>query len=153
MQRSGTPRAPYEPRVGLVLGGGGILGGTWLVGALHALQEATGWAPVRATHIVGTSAGSVVGALVAEGMPPWFLVYHQRGGSVDGMTDKFGQPLDGAEEASRRFITWTGRVPRPILGSPGLVMRPALQPWRYPPMTALTGWIGRGFLSTDEIGK
>ena len=146
-------RAPHVPRVGLVLGGGGILGGAWLVGALHALHQQTGWLPAEASHIVGTSAGSVVGALTAEGMPPWFLVYHQRGGNVRGMTDRYGEPLDGAEEASRRFITWTGQLPRPILGSPKLVLRTALQPWRYPPMTALSGWIGRGFLSTEEIGK
>lgn len=139
--------------MGLVLGGGGILGGAWLIGALHALHDATGWYPSGATHVVGTSAGSVVGALVAEGMPPWFLVYQQRGGDVEGMTDRFGEPIQNADEGSRRFITWTGQVPRPVLGSPGLALRTTLQPWRYPPMTAVTGWIGRGFLSTDEIGR
>jgi hypothetical protein len=30
-------------RVGLVLGAGGVLGGAWLVGALHALAMETGW--------------------------------------------------------------------------------------------------------------
>lgn len=150
MQRSGSTRAP---RVGLVLGGGGILGGAWLVGALHALAEASGFDPKDADYIVGTSAGSVVAALTAEGIPPWFLTYQQRGGDVSGMTDRFGEPLQDADEASKRFITWTGQIPRPVLGSPKLVLRTALQPWRYPPMTALTGWIGRGFLSTDEIGK
>ncbi|MEX2394963.1 MAG: patatin-like phospholipase family protein [Actinomycetota bacterium] len=153
MQGSGTKHASNRPRVGLVLGGGGILGGAWLVGALHALAEATGWNPSEADYIVGTSAGSVVGALVGEGIPPWFLVYQQRGGDVSGMTDRFGEPLADAEDSSRRFTTWTGQVPRPVLGSPKLVLRTALQPWRYPPMTALTGWIGRGFLSTDEIGR
>ena len=32
-------------RVGLVLGAGGVLGGAWLVGALHALATETGWDP------------------------------------------------------------------------------------------------------------
>jgi NTE family protein len=141
------------PRVGLVLGGGGILGGAWLIGALHALTEAADWDATTAEHILGTSAGSVVGAMVAEGVPPWFLVHHQRGGSVAGMTDKFGEPLHHADEESRRFVTWTGQVPRPLLGSPGLVLRTAVQPWRYPPFAALTGWIGRGFLSTNAIGQ
>src|SRR5712692_5288508 len=57
-------RSPARrPRVGLVLGGGGILGGAWLVGALYALTQAAGFDPAAADYIVGTSAGSVVGAL------------------------------------------------------------------------------------------
>ena len=141
MQRSGSTRTP---RVGLVLGGGGILGGAWLVGALHALAEAADWNPTSADYIVGTSAGSVVAAMTAEGVPPWFLVHHQRGGSVEGMTDKFGEPLRHADEESRRFITWSGQIPRPVLGSPQLALCSALRPWKYPPFAALTGWIGRG---------
>jgi NTE family protein len=139
--------------VGLVLGGGGILGGAWLVGALHALAEAADWNPTDADIILGTSAGSVVGAMTAEGVPPWFLVHHQRGGSVEGMTDRFGEPLRHADEESRRFITWSGQIPRPILGSPHLALRSTLCPWKYPPFAAMTGWIGRGFLATDEIGR
>jgi NTE family protein len=139
--------------VGLVLGGGGILGGAWLVGALHALVEASGWNPTSARYIVGTSAGSVVGSLVAEGMPTWFMYHHQSGGDVEGMTDRFGEAITPADEGSRRLRTWTGEIPRPVLGSPGLALRTAVQPWRFPPTTALTGWVGRGFLSTDEIGR
>ena len=152
-QRSATAQPTSGPKVGLVLGGGGILGGAWLVGALHALVEATGWDPTTASHIVGTSAGSVVSSLVAEGLPTWFMVHHQTGGDVDGITDRFGEPLRHADEGSRRLRTWTGQIPRPVLGSPGLALRTSLQPWRYPPATALTGWVGRGFLSTDEIGR
>jgi NTE family protein len=140
-------------RVGLVLGGGGILGGAWLVGALHALVEATGWDPSSSTHIVGTSAGSVVASLVAEGLPTWFMVHHQTGGDVGGITDRYGEPLGHADEGSRRLRTWTGEIPRLVLGSPGLALRTTIQPWRYPPATALVGWVGRGFLSTDEIGR
>jgi NTE family protein len=140
-----------EPRIGLVLGGGGILGGAWLVGALYALADATGWEPSWADHIVGTSAGSVVAALVAEGIPPWFLVHHQRGGNVEGMTNSEGQPIINADDGTRRLLSWTGQLPRPILGSPSLALRTALHPWRYPPAAAMTGWVGRGFLSTEEV--
>ena len=151
--RGTTTQPRTGPRVGLVLGGGGILGGAWLVGALHSLVEASGWDPTTATHIVGTSAGSVVATLAAEGLPTWFMVHHQTGGDVDGVTDRFGEPLRSADEGSRRLRTWTGQIPRPVLGSPGLALRTAVQPWRYPPTTALTGWVGRGFLSTDEVGR
>lgn len=150
--RSGTDSDGPGLRVGLVLGGGGILGGAWLVGALHAFVEATGWDPSSARHIVGTSAGSVVASLVAEGLPTWFMVHHQSGGDVEGMTDRFGQPIPHADEGSSRLRTWTGQLPRPVLGSPGLLLRTAVRPWRYPPATALTAWVGRGFLSTDEVG-
>jgi NTE family protein len=144
MQRNGR-------KIGLVCGGGGILGGAWLVGALYALTEATGWQPSWADYIVGTSAGSVVAALVAEKIPPWFLVHHQRGGDVEGMTNGEGQPIAHADDTTRRLLSWTGELPRPILGSPALALRTALHPWRYPPAAAVTGWVGRGFLSTDEV--
>lgn len=141
------------PQVGLVLGGGGILGGAWLVGALHALAERAAWDPQTATHIIGTSAGSVVGSLVASGIPTWFLVHHQSGGDVEGMTDSRGVPVDGAEDMARKLFQWSGQVPRPILGSPALALRTALRPWRYPPTAALSAWLGRGFLGTEQIGR
>ncbi len=47
-------------RVGLVLGAGGVLGGAWLVGGLHALATETGWDPGSAEYLVGTSAGAMI---------------------------------------------------------------------------------------------
>ena len=44
-------------RIGLVLGAGGVVGGSWLVGALDALESETGWSPSSAEIIQGTSAG------------------------------------------------------------------------------------------------
>ncbi len=43
-------------------------------GALHAIATSTGWYPRRADHLVGTSAGSVLAALGAAGVPPWLLI-------------------------------------------------------------------------------
>jgi len=50
----------------LVLGGGGITGIAWEVGLLHGLQEA-GVDLTDADTVIGTSAGSVVGALLTTG--------------------------------------------------------------------------------------
>ena len=61
-------------KVGLVLGAGGVQGGAWLTGGLDALADATGWDPAKADAVVGTSAGSMIGSLIAAGLPPWFLV-------------------------------------------------------------------------------
>src|ERR671925_1019558 len=87
-------------RVGLVLGAGGVLGGAWLTGALHALAEETDWDPGSAERIVGTSAGSMIGSLVAAGVPPWFMVAHSSGERFDGLTGPDGRPSDEADRAA-----------------------------------------------------
>lgn len=51
-------------RTALVLGGGGVTGIAWMTGVLHGLAEA-GAPAHRADLIIGTSAGSVVGANLA----------------------------------------------------------------------------------------
>ena len=48
-----------SPRWGLVLGGGGVLGGAWMVGALTALEQVHGVDARDAELIVG-SAGAVL---------------------------------------------------------------------------------------------
>jgi NTE family protein len=53
-------------RTALVLGGGGITGIAWMLGILKGLRDA-GVDLTEATTVVGTSAGSVVGAQVTSG--------------------------------------------------------------------------------------
>ena len=50
-----------------MLGAGGVLGGAWLTGGLSALAKETDWDPGSAEFIVGTSAGSMIGALGGGG--------------------------------------------------------------------------------------
>ena len=54
-------------RIGLVLGAGGVIGHAFHAGVLAALADDTGWDPRRADVIVGTSAGSIAGALLRAG--------------------------------------------------------------------------------------
>ena len=89
-----------RPRVGLVLGAGGVLGGAWLAGALAALAESTQWDPATADVVVGTSAGSMIGALLAGGVPPWFMVAHSAGDSFPGLLDANGRPTDEADRSA-----------------------------------------------------
>jgi NTE family protein len=56
------------PRVGLVLGAGGVVGQAFEAGALAAIETDLGWDPRTASTIVGTSAGSVTGALLRLGV-------------------------------------------------------------------------------------
>lgn len=71
-------RRPGErpARIGLVLGGGGASGLAFHAGVLWALHHDLGWDPRTADIIVGTSAGSIVGALLrsdvlAEDLAAW----------------------------------------------------------------------------------
>ena len=83
-------------RWGLVLGGGGVLGAAWLIGALSALEEAKGLDARDADLIIGTSAGSVVGALLAAGIS----VDEQREQQL-GADTPFGRLIQGAFDPDR----------------------------------------------------
>src|SRR2546421_11056343 len=85
-------------KVGLVLGAGGVTGGAWLTGALDALATETGWDPGSADRVVGTSAGAMIGGLVAAGGPPWVMVAHSAGERFGGLDGADGPP---AARASR----------------------------------------------------
>src|SRR5215217_8199435 len=87
-------------KVGLVLGAGGVLGGAWLTGGLYALARETGWDPMTADNIVGTSAGSMIGSLVASGVPPWFMVAHSAGESFEGLVGPDGRPAADADRSA-----------------------------------------------------
>src|SRR3954464_15699663 len=90
--------ADSAPRVGLVLGAGGVLGGAWITGGLHALATETGWDPGSAERIVGTSAGSMMGSLGAACFPTGFMVARSAGESCEALTGPDGQE---AREADR----------------------------------------------------
>ena len=55
-------------KVGLVLGAGGTVGMAYHVGVLRALRDEAGLDPARADLIIGTSAGSVIGAYLRSGL-------------------------------------------------------------------------------------
>jgi NTE family protein len=94
-------------KVGLVLGAGGVMGGAWLTGGLDALARETGWDPAESDYVVGTSAGAMIGALCASGIPPWFMVAHSFGESFAGVVDAHGRPAADADRsggAVYRFV-------------------------------------------------
>ena len=55
-------------RRGLVLGGGGVLGAAWTIGALSALEDRLGVEVASFDELIGTSAGSVLCTLLAAGV-------------------------------------------------------------------------------------
>lgn len=138
-------------RVGLVLGAGGVLGGAWLTGALDTLARASGWDPGEADQIVGTSAGSMIGALLAGGIPPWFMVAHSRGEVFDGLEGPDGRPAAEADRAAgARFLLHRG-LPRIGPGSPRLAITTLTRPLRHTPLQLLAGWLPAGLISTTPL--
>lgn len=138
-------------RIGLVLGAGGVQGGAWLTGALDAIATETGWDPASADYIVGTSAGSMLGTLLAAGLPPWFMVAHSAGETFEGMTDARGEFVADADRSAgaRYGIEW-GAIPW-FPGSPMLALRSALRPTRHTPAGVLSGWVPRGLISNEPL--
>ena len=137
-------------RTGLVLGAGGVLGGAWMAGALHALAERTRWYPRHADHVVGTSAGAVLAALGAAGVPPWLLipgsaanVYHAR--------------IDATGRLELDHDLWKRIIRRNRLGLPNLMPGSLPMAWtnlrqgRSSLFKALCGLAPSGFISTDPI--
>src|SRR2546423_15442468 len=88
-------------RVGMVLGAGGVVGASWRIGALEALESETGWRAADAEYIVGTSAGSVIGTLVATGIPAAYILAYASGRSLDGLEPPPGLEIDVDELAQR----------------------------------------------------
>lgn len=152
-------------RVGLVLGGGGLVGASWLMGALEALESETGWSPSDAELIVGTSAGSVIGAMAAHGIPPAFMSAYSSGRALDemaeseeradGLAERFEGVLEQAADVASRLTGAEFRLHRGLPpvgpGSWRMAMTTLLNPTRHAPTALLGGWLPRGFVSTQSI--
>jgi NTE family protein len=138
-------------KVGLVLGAGGVLGGAWLTGGLHAVARETGWDPGSADFIVGTSAGSMVGALVGAGVPPWFMVAHSRGERFTGVAGPDGRPASEANRAAGAVFRLHRGLPALGPGSLRMAVTALSNPLRHPPLQLVAGWVPAGLISTDSL--
>jgi NTE family protein len=145
-QRGRHPRALRRPRVGVVFGAGGVLGGAWMAGALAALHRVTGWDPRQADCLVGTSAGAVFAALLAAGVSPARLLPPDRGVPE---TDEGWILNELALQSSYRSGHWLPGVP---LGSWRLALAGMLQtPSPRSVLQTLSGIAPAGRVSADPI--
>lgn len=136
-----------QPKRGVVLGGGGVLGAAWMVGALCALEEVHGFDPRTADVIIGTSAGSVIASLLAAGVSAQQLRDHQRGNTITS------GPLAGY---SWDYERGTGdsrpKVPRLLPATASSLASTAKRIRQLPPTAVLAGWMPTGKGSLERIG-
>jgi NTE family protein len=136
-------------RVGLVLGAGGVVGHAFHAGVLAALADETGWDPRGAEVIVGTSAGSIVGALLRAGFAARDLHEEARAGRPSWRTRRRLQrgeqppaPLPAVPPAADVFGA---------IASPRLVARALAAPWAVRPGVVAAALLPAGSRSTDVI--
>jgi NTE family protein len=135
---------PTAANRAVVLGGGGVLGAAWMIGALAALEQTYGWDPREAEILVGTSAGSVLAGLLGCGVTVDTLVNHQRGVPAPGDP----QVDFDADDASGGPLP-----PRPKfgIGSTALLAHAVRNPRRMPPLAVLSGLAPRGRGHLDAV--
>jgi len=124
-------------RRGLVLGAGGVLGLSWMIAALRTLEAEEGFDARTVEVCIGTSAGSVLAALLGCGVGVDVALRHQQ-----------GIPAPADPDISWDYDRDSGGAvpPRPGfgIGSPRLLLEAARHPRRVAPMAAFSAALPRG---------
>jgi NTE family protein len=136
------------PRVGLVLGAGGVTGGAFHAGVLSAMRNSLGWDPRNATIIVGTSAGAIAATTLRAGLSAGDLLAR----AEDLPLSTEGTRLMSNVGAPRRQPplrpALRGRRPAEIAA---VLTRIATRPFSAPPWALLSSLIPEGQVSTAMI--
>ena len=127
-------RRPH-PRIGLVLGAGGVLGAAWTTGALACLQDRLPDGVANVDLIVGTSAGSVLAAALRCRASLDEIVAWQYGDATGILT---GSAVLAAQEGP------LPPLPHPRPGSLPLARAALLRPLQVPPWVGASGWLPHG---------
>ncbi len=126
---------PSRPRIGLVLGAGGVLGAAWMTGAAARLQDRLPGAAADVDLVVGTSAGSVLAAAL------------RCGASIEEMVAWQCGDASGVLGESATLAAKDGPLP-PLphlrLGSLPLARAALLRPHKVPPWVGASGWLPHG---------
>ena len=123
-------------KIGLVLGGGGVVGQAYHAGVLAVLQHDIGFDARTADLVVGTSAGSITGTLLRLGVSPEDLAAWTVKAPLSGDGEVLQQlaGIDAPELAPFRPLELLTRPAR----LPGwhMVRRAVTHPLRFRPMAA-----------------
>jgi NTE family protein len=154
--RGTDPPADHDrkPRVGLVLGAGGVVGQAYHAGVLAALEHDLGWDPRSADVIVGTSAGSVTGTLLRLGVRAEDLAAAAVEAPLSIHAEQLLEPI-GDERPDLPSLS-LGDLIRPWrMPSPALLARMARRPWALRPGLAASTLLPAGRIDlgvhTDKL--
>jgi NTE family protein len=131
-------------RVGLVLGAGGTVGQAYHAGVLAALEHDLGWDPRSADVIVGTSAGSVTGALLRVGVPAHDLAAWAVDAPLSVETMARHQDYLDREPPTFPPLSLDYWLRRWQLPPAGLVRRIATRPWAIRPSVLASAMMPAG---------
>jgi NTE family protein len=137
-------------RIGLVLGAGGIVGQAHHAGVLTALEEQLDWDPRTAEVIVGSSAGSVTGAVLRLGASAHDLAAFvcDQPPSPEGLAlfEALGQRELDFPPLGLRHLARPWRAP-----SPQLLARVARRPLAFRPGVAAATLLPTGDVDITEF--
>ena len=136
-------------RRGLVIGAGGAVGGAWALGVLRSLADTGVWEPAESDVIVGTSAGSVLAALIGCQVAPGVMVQTLTVVSRPPGGDDVA-PVDVPDHVHRALSD----IPRPVLlpGNLRLAARALAQPGGRSIRTAAAALCLRGRGDLTPVG-
>jgi NTE family protein len=138
------PRRKGHLRVGLVLGGGGVVGLAYHAAALSAMENDLCWDPASADVIVGTSAGSLAGTLVRAGARPLDLAGVSAGAEVEtlplGLVEALRAESDFPPFSPLALVRW------PRAPNVDLIANWLRRPWRVDPLGAIVSVLPDGEL-------
>jgi NTE family protein len=143
-----------NPRIGLVLGAGGAVGHAFHTGVLAGLSDVTGWDARAAEVIVGTSAGSIVGALLRAGLASTDLAARAMGAPLSTEGRRLLARADAARAGLPRMPSRASRPARsgfPVMSSPRALVRGMLQPWSARPGTLAAAALPEGRIPTEIV--
>lgn len=133
-------------RTALVLGAGGLLGSAWMTGALSALEERIDRPLGDLDLVVGTSAGSVLGAALRCGMTVDELLAHQQGVDPAVIAPELDELVDLPDIHVLEQESGDGLppVPWPVMGSPRMLACALVHPSRRNPVILASAMVPLG---------
>jgi NTE family protein len=137
-----------SPRIGLVLGAGGVTGGAFHAGVLCALHEGLGWDPRKATIMVGTSAGSIAATSLRAGLSAADLLARAEDRPLSPEGTRLMRNVGPPRQPPPLRPATRARRPAEIAAS---LARVATRPFAVPPWTLLASLIPEGQVSTAMI--
>jgi NTE family protein len=131
------------------LGAGGAVGYAFHAGVLAAVAEATAWDPRDAEVIVGTSAGSIIGALLRAGASAPDLAARATGAPVS----REGRRLIARSDSAQHHTPLPSRPERRrfAMSAPGAVARAARHPFNARPGALVAAMLPEGRVPTELI--